>query len=105
MAREQPNLHFLYSQINDLNPERSVEELSSLLAAAGAPTPEDVAALDLPVLFITGDEDIVIPPQVCEVAASYFKQARVEHVAATGHSVYFEKSAEFNAIVEQFLAV
>lgn len=103
MAREQPALHFLYAQISDLNPERSVDELGSLLASAGAPTPEDVETLALPVLFICGDEDPLIPPQVCEVAASYFGGGRVEHVAGAGHSVYFERPRRFNELIDSFL--
>jgi 3-oxoadipate enol-lactonase len=104
MAREQPALHFLYSQIHDLNPARSIAELSSLLAAAGAPTPADVAVLQLPVLFIAGDEDLVIPAAVCEVAASYFSGSKFARVPDTGHSVYFERPEKFNALIEQFLA-
>ena len=103
MAREQPALHFLYTQINGLSPARTIEQLRILLAAAGAPTPNDVAALDVPVLFIAGEEDIVIPPQVCEIASRYFHRARVEPVPSAGHSVYFERPDAFNAIVERFL--
>lgn len=104
MAREQPALHFLYAQINDLNPVRGPSELWSVLVAAGSPTPAAVASLDIPVLFVAGDEDIVIPPRVCELAAQCFANARVEHVPAAGHSVYFERPDVFNAVVERFLA-
>ncbi|HUI25240.1 MAG TPA: alpha/beta hydrolase, partial [Candidatus Kryptonia bacterium] len=103
MHREQPALHFLYTQISDLNPARSLAELGALLRAAGAVTPDAVATLDLPVLFIVGTEDIVIPPLVLERAAAHFKNARVELIPAAGHSVYFERPAVFNAIVERFL--
>ena len=103
MGREQPSLHFLYAQINDLNPPRTLSDLATLLGAAGAPSPSEVARLSLPVLFIAGDEDIVIPPRVCEVAAGHFRDARVERVPAAGHSVYFERPDVFNAIVERFL--
>ena len=103
MAREQPALHFLYVQINDLNPPRTLSDLGALLGAAGAPTPSEVASLSLRVLFITGEEDAVIPPRVCEVAAQSFRNARVERVPAAGHSVYFERPETFNGIVERFL--
>ena len=102
MAQEQPALHFLYVQINALNPARSLSALSTLLNAAGAPTPAEVNELDLPVLFIAGEEDIVIPPRVLEIASKCFRNARLESVPATGHSVYFERPAVFNAIVERF---
>jgi 3-oxoadipate enol-lactonase len=104
MAREQPALQFLYQQINDLNPPRSLSELGPMLAAVGSATPAEVARLVFRVLFIAGEEDIVIPPRVCEIAASYFPNARVERVPAAGHSVYFERPAIFNAIVERFVS-
>jgi 3-oxoadipate enol-lactonase len=104
MAREQPALHFLYTQINDLNPARSLNALGSLLSAAGAPTAADLRALEVPVLFISGAEDIVMPPRMLEIAAGYFRNARLESVPAAGHSVYFERPAVFNEIVERFLS-
>ena len=103
MAQEQPALHFLYTQINSLNPARSLGALGTLLSAAGAPAAADLRALNIPVLFITGEEDIVIPPRVLEIAAACLPNARVESVPATGHSVYFERPTTFNAIVERFL--
>jgi pimeloyl-ACP methyl ester carboxylesterase len=57
----------------------------------------------MPVLFLAGEEDIVIPPSVPEEAAGYFPDARFVRVARAGHSVYFERADEFNAIVERFL--
>jgi len=103
MRREQPALHFLYEQINALNPTRSLSTLGALLNAAGAPTVTDVGALDVPVLFIAGEEDVVIPPRMLAIAAGCFRNARVESVPVAGHSVYFERPAVFNAIVERFL--
>ena len=103
MARDQPALHFLYTQINDLNPGRSLTALGALLSAAGTPTTADVRALDIPVLFIAGEEDIVIPPRMLSIAASYVPHASVASVPAAGHSVYFERPAVFNEIVERFL--
>jgi pimeloyl-ACP methyl ester carboxylesterase len=103
MAREQPALHFLYNQLNALNPARSLDGLGTLLSAVGAPTASDVGALDVPVLFLAGEEDIVIPPRILEMVAGWFPQARFEAVPAAGHSVYFERPEQFNAIVERFI--
>jgi len=55
------------------------------------------------VLFIAGEEDIVIPPEVLDLAAAAIPGARVERVPDTGHSVYFERAATFNAILDRFL--
>ncbi len=103
MAQEQPALHFLYNQINALNPARSLSALGTLLNAAGAPRSHDVGALDVPVLFLAGTEDIVIPPRILDIAVRWFRNARLEMVPAAGHSVYFERPEQFNAIVERFL--
>lgn len=104
MAEEQPALAFLYAQIDALNRPRTPAELLTLLAAAGAPTAEEVARLDLPVLFVMGEEDFVIPPGVIEAAAKLVPGARLEPVPAAGHSVYFERPSRFNELVEAFLA-
>jgi 3-oxoadipate enol-lactonase len=103
MCREQPELHFLYAQISSLNPPRTLAEIGALLQAAGAPTVAEVAVLDTPVLFICGGEDILVPPSVLEAAARAFRYGRIAHVAAAGHSVYFERSQTFNAIVDDFV--
>jgi 3-oxoadipate enol-lactonase len=58
----------------------------------------------MPVLFLTGEEDVVIPPRLVELAATHIPRARVERVPHTGHSVYFERPAAFNAILDKFLS-
>jgi 3-oxoadipate enol-lactonase len=102
MYAEQPALHFLYVQINDLN--RALDEMRATIVAAGTVTPEAAAALTLPVLFIAGEEDIVIPPRVLELAMRHFPNARLERVPEAGHSVYFERAPIFNQIVDRFLS-
>ncbi len=66
-------------------------------------TPEEVAALRVPLLCITGEEDVVIPPDAVAVLASLVPGARLERVPETGHSVYFERATTFNRLVEDFL--
>jgi 3-oxoadipate enol-lactonase len=104
MYREQPELYFLYGAIDRLNPERTGVEVMAILRAAGSPPLAAAAALAMPVLFIAGEEDIVIPPGVLDIAAAAIPGARVERVPNTGHSVYFERAAAFNAILDRFLA-
>ncbi len=101
MYRDQPALHFLYQEIAALNP---VRPLAEAMRGLPAPTVDEVAELRLPVLFIAGEEDIVIAPRLIEIAASHVPGARFESVPQAGHSVYFERPAAFNAILETFLA-
>lgn len=104
MYREQPELAFLYQEISDLNPPRDVASLGRLLRDAGSPPLARAAELTMPVLFIAGDEDVLIPPAALELAAAATPGARFERIPETGHSVYFERPARWNAILESFLA-
>jgi 3-oxoadipate enol-lactonase len=100
MYFEQPALHFLYKEISDLNPDGA---LRSAMRSVPAPAAADVASLRMPVLFIAGEEDAVIPPRLIEIAASHVPGAHVQVIPNAGHSVYFERAAAFNAILGRFL--
>jgi pimeloyl-ACP methyl ester carboxylesterase len=103
MYGEQPELYFLYEEIGALNDERTAPEIMALLRAAGAPTIAEVGTLAMRVLFIAGEEDVVIPPAVLDLAVAAIPGASVTHVPKAGHSVYFERAGQFNSILEQFL--
>lgn len=104
MAQEQPELALLYSQVQAWNPPMPREHLREQLAAAGAPTAEEAAGLQVPILFIVGEQDEVIAPAVIEAASKRFPNARLQRVPRAGHSVYWERPAEFNRILDEFLA-
>ncbi len=58
----------------------------------------------MPVLYLVGDEDVVFPAEAAPALAKLTAGARVARVPESGHSVYFERSREFNRIVDGFLA-
>ena len=95
--QEQPAQAFLYGQIQALNPPR--REVS-----VAGPTAEQVRALQTPTLLIVGEHDVIAPAGLMKMFQSYIPQARLAEVAGAGHSVYFEKPAEFNRIVLESLA-
>jgi pimeloyl-ACP methyl ester carboxylesterase len=95
--QEQPAQAFLYEQIRTLNPPR--REVS-----VPGPTAEQVRALQVPTLLIVGEHDVIAPPAIMKMFQSYIPHARLAEVAGAGHSVYFEKPAEFNRIVLEFFA-
>lgn len=103
LYREQPELHFLYVAINEMNARSRGQMLEDIRNAGPTPLAE-AAGIDTPVLFIEGEEDIVILPAMIELAAAAFPRARVQAVPRAGHSVYFERPTEFNAILDNFLA-
>jgi len=102
MYAEQPALAFLYEEVDALN-FLSRQEIFAAIRQAGAVTAEDAQGFRVPTLFLLGEEDIVIPPPFLEAAAAMVPGGRVVSIPRAGHSVYFERPAEFNAAVEAFL--
>jgi 3-oxoadipate enol-lactonase len=105
MAHEQPALHFLYRSIDAMaGAKLDKEGLRARMIALQTRSPDDLARLDIPTLFITGEEDVVFPPMLAPALAALMPNARVEPVAAAGHSVYFERADVFNGLVDEFFA-
>jgi 3-oxoadipate enol-lactonase len=103
MAREQPAAHFLYRAIDDMNRELDKQALRKRLFATRVRPPSEAKALRFPTLFITGEEDLAIPPAGVAAMAAEFPNARLERVPAAGHSVYFERPDLFNRLVAGLL--
>jgi len=103
MAMEQPALHFLYREIDALSRGLDKNALRAKLGAARNVPVSKLKALRMPVLFVSGDEDIVFPPPAAAALAAVVPGARLERVPEAGHSVYFERAAKFNEIIGEFL--
>lgn len=98
---EKPAGAFLYAQISGLNPAhpegpptRGMQRPVDATAAAG---------MQLPVLFLVGEEDQLTPPETIRLAAKMVPRARFELIPRAGHSVYFERPEVFNRLVQEFL--
>ena len=63
----------------------------------------DLARFTVPTLFIVGDQDDRFPPHMMREAQRLLPNARLEVVRGAGHSVYFERPAVFNHLVDSFL--
>lgn len=63
----------------------------------------DASKIDCPVLLVTGDEDVVAPPQSVRQMATRITGARVEIVRGCGHWTPIEKPEECSDLVRQFL--
>jgi pimeloyl-ACP methyl ester carboxylesterase len=53
--------------------------------------PADLSALSCPTMLITGDEDVIAPPQTVRAMAARIAGAQVEVLARCGHWTVFEK--------------
>lgn len=103
MAAEQPALQLLYRYIDEMNSSLDKLALRNRLFAARKRPPSDLANAGCPILFISGDEDVVIPPFAADAIARVVPGASVAHIPDAGHSAYFERATRFNEIVEAFL--
>jgi len=102
MAREQPALEFLYREIDRLSSGLEKEALRAKLLAARTLPAADLKRLAVPVLFISGREDVVFPPPAAAALASLVPGAQLESVPEAGHSVYFQRPEIFNRVVFNF---
>jgi 3-oxoadipate enol-lactonase len=80
------------------------ESLEEYLLSEDGPSPDDLAGFDVPTLIIVGSDDVVVTPDVARMVNRCIKGSRLAVVDGAGHSVYFEKPAEFNELVAGFLA-
>lgn len=103
MAREQPAMHLLYRHVAEQNATLDVMKVGARLIGSRTRAPSELRNIACPILFISGDEDVVIPPFAADALARVTPGAKVAHIPEAGHSTYFERPARFNAIVAEFL--
>jgi len=54
-------------------------------------------------MYITGEEDDVLPSSMITAAAAVTPGAHLKLVPETGHSIYFERPDVFNNLLSEFL--
>jgi 3-oxoadipate enol-lactonase len=104
LRETRPEMSFLYDSIMATNPPR--QQTVPGTGPGGderfIATTEKLASLSVPVQFIVGEKDAIVPPDVIQHAATLIPGARYAEVPGAGHSVYFEDAAAFNRIVSDF---
>jgi len=103
MAREQPAMHHLYRAIDGLSHDLDKQAVRAKLWALRTVSVAEIAMLTVPTLCLTGEEDIVIPPDAVAFLAQHLPNAQLARVPEAGHSVYFERPQEFNRLLDEFL--
>lgn len=93
----------LYLEIGGLRRDPDADP-TALIRTLGDVTFDDeqLAALELPTLFIVGTVDEIFPPDWIAAAAARVPGARVETVEGAGHSPYFEQADVWNSLVTDF---
>ena len=99
---EDPAQSFLYGQLGSLtDPPSPFEVIEALMATDHT---EPASRLATRTLFVVGENDPIFPPALIESAATCIPGSRVEVIADTGHSPYFERPDIWNDVVTRFLA-
>lgn len=98
--QREPARAFLYQQITAWNIRRPVNPGAQLELVHRI---DPIIERRIPLLFLTGEGDILIPPGLVERVARLIPHAQFVQIPGTGHSPYFEKPDEFNRVVLEFL--
>ncbi|HYD56402.1 MAG TPA: alpha/beta fold hydrolase [Burkholderiales bacterium] len=77
---------------------------ATLPETANPITFEALGRLAMPVLFLTGDADLYMPPHVLRLLAGSVPGAGAVVIPEAGHSAYWEQPAAFNDAVLRFLS-
>lgn len=102
LALARPDIAFLYDSIMGLNPPREQSVTPPERDPRHIATAEKRTAVSVPILFICGSEDAIVPPAVIRYASTLFPGARYFESPGSGHSVYFEDAPAFNGTVGEF---
>jgi 3-oxoadipate enol-lactonase len=65
---------------------------------------ERVAAIEVPTLVLVGGEDTVTPPDLSRELAEAIRGAKLHILPGAGHLANLERPADFNRLVEEFVA-
>ena len=82
------------------DPEGYAKSCEALAAAE----PADAARIRCPTVLVTGDDDVVAPPQAVRQMAERIAGARTQILPRCGHWTTFERAREVNAILREFYA-
>jgi 3-oxoadipate enol-lactonase len=96
---DHPELALLYGQIASFN-------AYSIKTVTGEPrrwTTEELAATEVPVLFVVGMDDALFPADIVRAVQAQVPNSFLVELADTGHSAYFENPRAFNDNVLSFL--
>ena len=102
LRRERPDLAYLYRLIGALNPPRPADFLAPIPGYRGS-SAQRLAELEIPMLFLVGEEDAITPPEIVRMAHRLVPGSEFDVIEEAGHSAYFERSEAFNNRVARFL--
>tara|TARA_B100000700_G_scaffold57070_2_gene61741 strand:- start:5683 stop:6468 length:786 start_codon:yes stop_codon:yes gene_type:complete len=102
--KQNPEMANLYFQIGLSNPKLTNTDMSlNKINLLGDPSGDQLKALTMPILFMVGEYDTLMPPKIIKLASKFIKHSKYVYIPGCGHSVYFEKPDIFNFEVLKFI--
>lgn len=103
--QQRPDLAYLYRTINLLNPPRPRTFLAPTpgLARRRGSAMHILRTFQMPILFIVGEHDRIVPPAAMQVAHAGLPASHYVEIGDAGHSAYFEQAEEYNDALRAFL--
>ena len=91
---ENPEAALLYQQLNSFNNT----DRSNLVGqyANEKVSPEQLAAINVPIMFLAGQDDILFPIEAIRLVQEQIEGSFIVEFDNCGHSAFFEKPIEFN---------
>ena len=102
-AKREPARAFLYREISALTAAYNPPPPASNGSPAPSTNVGPVLDKKIPVLFIVGEQDQLIPPPIIEAMHKSMPGSQLVKVPGAGHSVYWEKPDVYNRLVLDFL--
>jgi 3-oxoadipate enol-lactonase len=101
----EPALAHLYRQVRSINPPRPRDFLAPApeMRNYRGSTADRIVASEVPVLWIVGQHDRVVPAELMRISHELTPGSRYAEVAGAGHSAYFECATAWNRIVRRFI--
>jgi len=97
---EDPAKATLYRQLNSFN---ATDRRNLKGAYPRLLSPEELAALNIPILFIAGEDDVLFPVTAIREVQSKTRGSEYIEVNGVGHSAFYEDPSAFNQVVMEFL--
>ena len=97
-----PELAYLFQALGSFGNRPSNEEFRNIMSSYQF-AEDALTALTMPVTFLCGEVDPIMPPAAVRDVATRIPGADVVEVAGAGHSAYFEQPEVWNRTVRGFI--
>jgi len=101
--KERPAIVRQYQEISDRFPAAPQMLMHQFAAVQGHDAWADLPRIQAPTLAVTGDQDMLIPPENARILADRIPGARLEIIPDGAHQVMVEQAETFNRVVLDFL--